>query len=173
MSELREPKPVKLFIGLIFCDQHIARECLKKLEGEYGEFDLESTAVPFEGTGYYSAEMGAELYRQIYSFRKLIKREEIVQVKLFTNNLEEVFSYQGKRSVNIDPGYIAQEHLILATAKGFAHRPYLGSGVYADLTMMFRGNEFQTLEWTYPDYGTDEMKSLFTKIRDIYVNQLK
>ena len=96
-----------------------------------------------------------------------------MEIKIFTNSLEEVFSYGGNRTINVDPGYIAQEHLILATGKGFSHRPYLGKGVYADLTLIYKANEYRTLEWTYPDYGNKEMRTLFKALRAEYVKQLE
>ena len=116
---------------------------------------------------------GEGLVREIITFEKLISRNDIISIKAFTNKLEEVFSYEGDRTINIDPGYIAQEHVILATGKGYSHRPYLGNGVYADLTLIFINDEYTTLRWTYPDYGSEEMRRLFKNLRDQYVSQLK
>ncbi len=129
--------------------------------------------MPFDYTGYYEEEMGTGLTRTLITYRKLIKREEIVELKIFTNKLEKVFSFENKRTVNIDPGYIAQEHIILATGKGFSHRPYLGRGVYADLTLVYTKDEYRALEWTYPDYGTAGMRELFRELRHKYADQLK
>jgi hypothetical protein len=75
--------------------------------------------------------------------------------------------------VNIDPGYIALAHLILATGKGYTHRPYLREGIYADLTLAFRDRSFKPLPWTYPDYSDEKMVELFNRVRDKYVIQLK
>ena len=63
--------------------------------------------------------------------------------------MEGRFTEGGKRRLNIDPGYIAQAHLILATGKGFSHRPYLRDGIYADLTLIFQDGTFRSLPWTY------------------------
>ena len=52
-----------------------------------------------------------------------------------------------KRKINIDPGYISLGNLVLATGKPFAHRPYLGSGIYADLTLVYQRGGFHPLEW--------------------------
>ena len=84
----------------------------------------------------------------------------------------EKYSKDGSRTINIDPGYVAQEHVILATGKGFAHRPYLGDGVYADLTLIYRGDKYRRLEWTYPDYGTPEMIAMFHDLRKRYEDKL-
>jgi hypothetical protein len=172
MSELSEPRPVKLFIGLIYSQDAPVNECIKRLETTFGEIDFMSEEFPFNFTSYYEEEMGKELRRKILSFRKLIERNELVDVKIFTNQIEKTFSIEGKRKINIDPGYIAPEHLILSTGKGYYHRPYLGRGVYADLTLVYKNKEFHTLEWTYPDYRTEEMRQLLRSIREKYMVDL-
>ena len=173
MSCFQEPPPVKLFTSLIHGHASPLDECIRSLEEGIGEIEFSSGALPFGYTGYYEEEMGTGLKRTILTYRKLIRRDEIVELKIFTNKLEKVFSFEDKRTINIDPGYIAQEHVILATGKGFSHRPYLGRGVYADLTLMYVKDEFRTLEWTYPDYGSIEMRELFRDLRHKYAVQLK
>ena len=172
MSTLKEPKPVRLFTAVIYKPGSDLSGCIEALEGELGAADFESGELPFEGTSYYESEMGPVLKRKIITFKNLVARERIREIKIFTNSLEKVFSYNDKRTINIDPGYIAQEHVILATGKGFAHRPYLGKGVYADLTLVYRGDQFRTLEWTYPDYADTEMRALFQRLRTEYVETL-
>lgn len=173
MSRLKEPPPVKLFTSLVHGPDSPLDECIRSLEEGIGEIEFSSGILPFGNTGYYEEEMGTGLKRTILTYRKLIRRDEIVELKIFTNKLEKVFSFEDKRTINIDPGYIAQEHVILATGKGFSHRPYLGRGVYADLTLMYVKDEFRTLEWTYPDYGTIEMRELIRELRHKYAVQLK
>jgi hypothetical protein len=116
--------------------------------------------------------MGKRLSRRILSFRKLIRRDDLVDIKISTNELEKIFSVEGKRRINIDPGYIAPEHLILATGKGYYHRPYLGKGVYADLTLVHKNKEFQPLEWTYPDYRSQDLRRLLKELREKYMLDL-
>ncbi len=132
-----------------------------------------SEPLPFDFTDYYNREMGGGLRRIITSFNKLRGRELLVESKIFTSALEAAYSVEGRRQINIDPGYIAQEHLILATGKCYYHRPYLGSGVFADLTLVYKNKKYQSLEWTYPDYNTSEMKELFLKLRKRYIEDLK
>jgi hypothetical protein len=172
MSELQEPRPVKLIIGLIYSQNAKVDECIEKLRASFGDSDFISNRLPFQFTSYYEEEMGKDLSRKIISFRRLIKRDELADIKVFTTKLERIFSIAGKRTINIDPGYIAHEHLILATGKGYYHRPYLGKGVYADLTLVFKNKEFQTLEWTYPDYRGEELRKLFKELRESYTLQL-
>lgn len=173
MSKLNEPSKVKLFMGLIYQPLSDMEELTVKLQEELGEIDFNSEEIKFDHSSYYTKEMGEGLLRKLLTFKELIKRTDIVRIKAFTNKLEEVFSCEGKRTINIDPGYIAQEHLILATGKGYSHRPYIGSGVYADLTLIYKDNEYRKLEWTYPDYGNLEMRALFKDLRKLYVKQLQ
>ena len=116
---------------------------------------FKSRILDFGHSDYYKKEMGNNLKRMVIGFKNLIERDRLVEIKIFTNSLEEQFSIEGMRTVNIDPGYISGEHLVLATGKGFYHRPYLGKGVYADLTLVYQQNKFRALEWTYPDYASE------------------
>ena len=97
------------------------------------------------------------------------------EIKIKTNEIETSLSDKSseKRKINIDPGYICLEHIILATTKGYVHRPYLREGIYADLTLIFRNKSFQPLEWTYPDYRQDEVIRLFNQFRKKYMEDLK
>lgn len=173
MSELKEPPPVRLFIGIIYNESAPLNSCLEKFPAEFGKIDFISNDFPFNYTSYYEKEMGKDLWRKIISFRKLINRDEIVNAKIFTNKLEVEFRRNNCRSINLDPGYISSEHLILATGKGYYHRPYIGKGVYADLTLVYQDKKFKTLEWTYPDYKCDYMQDIFRKLRKEYLNELK
>jgi len=87
--------------------------------------------------------------------------------------IEKALSLENRRQANLDPGYIARGHLILATGKACAHRPYLRAGIYADLTLLYTKGDFQPLAWTYPDYGEERMRSICKKIRETYLFQLR
>jgi hypothetical protein len=63
--------------------------------------------------------------------------------------------------------------LILATGKGYSHRPYLRDGIYADLTLIFSDGTFRPLPWTYPDYAGRQMIGLLNRVREKYLLDLK
>ena len=73
---------------------------------------------------------------------------------------------RGGRRVNIDPGFLLPERLMLATTKPFSHRPYLGRGIYADVTLIYRDKSYRPLEWTYPDYGAPDTLQLLNNLRE-------
>ena len=74
------------------------------------------------------------------------------------------------RPLNLDPGYITPAKLVLASTKDHAHRIYLRDGIYAEVTLSFRGRKWQPLEWTYPDYRRDDYQRFFTECREWLLN---
>ena len=174
MSRPKQAEAVKLLVSLISAAEEDICEAIRILALEFGKPDLISARMPFDYTNYYEEEMGAPLGRRMVSFEKLIPPESLPDVKRMTNDIEDRFSNSaGSRTVNIDPGYLSAAHLILATGKGYTHRPYLRDGIYADLTLMFTGGSFRALPWTYPDYAGADVISLLNRIRDKYLQTLK
>jgi hypothetical protein len=118
--------------------------------------------------------MGDALFRHFVTFERLLSIPSLPDIKRSTNRLEEKYAApDGNRRINIDPGYLCLEHVILATTKGYAHRPYLRAGIYADLTLIYRDKSFQPLEWTYPDYRQAEVTQLFNQLRKKYIEDLR
>jgi len=173
MGRIGVPKPVKLIMSLISSDDRLLNQVIEVLGERYGEVDFTSDILSFDFTDYYTPEMGEGLFRRFITFRHLIPREQLVRIKQETNEIEEQFAKEGKRRVNIDPGYICAEHLILATTKGYTHRPYLGEGIHADLTLIYREGQFRPLEWTYPDYASSQVREILQGVRKRYVQALQ
>jgi hypothetical protein len=117
--------------------------------------------------------MGDLLLRRFASFDRLIRQEELASIKVQTNELEAEKTTKGNRRVNIDPGYLVAERLVLASGKNYGHRIYLGSGIYADLTLVYRDKDYQPLAWTYPDYGEEKVRRWLRAIREKYLIQLR
>ncbi|HIE43995.1 MAG TPA: DUF4416 family protein [Candidatus Omnitrophica bacterium] len=151
-------------------------ELFSEIEGElqklWGAIDFKGPPFLFNHTDYYEQEMGTNLRKEFISFQNLINPESLASIKLTTNQLEERYSEEGGRIINIDPGYISSSKLVLASTKNYYHRIYLGGGIYAEVTLFFKKGTFKPLPWTYPDYRTDESISIFNRIREIYRKQL-
>ncbi|MDI6774305.1 MAG: DUF4416 family protein [Verrucomicrobiota bacterium] len=176
MGDVTPAQPVKLFCGIIAVDEAaIARAC-GELEALYGRIDRESEIIPFAFTDYYREEMGDRLLRKFASFEALIDPGRIAAIKIRAQAIEEQLAKRRdgapRRRVNLDPGYVAPEKLVLATTKNFAHRIYLGQGVYAEITLNFRKNGCVFLPWTYPDYRSEAYTRFFLAIRRLLLNQL-
>jgi hypothetical protein len=173
MSKPQPPEAVKLIASLLSGDERLLGDAVQALSERYGRADFISAPAPFTYTDYYEKEFGGSLIRRFVAFERLIRPEALPDVKIWTNALEKRLSAEGLRRVNIDPGYLAKAHLILATGKGYTHRPYLREGIYADLTLTYRDKSFHPLPWTYPDYAGGEVIGMLTRIRDKYLLQLK
>jgi hypothetical protein len=173
MSNPREPEPVKLISSLFSPIEKLVYDVIRELEGIFGPTDWISPRLLFDRTKYYAREMGWPLQRRFISFQELARPEAIVETKLTTNDVESKHLEDGKRRVNIDPGYISLERLVLATGKNYIHRIYLSKGIYADLTLIFRKGTFKPLDWTYRDYADPVIIGYFNDLREIYFRQLR
>lgn len=167
------PKPVRYFASIIYQAQVNIPEVEKKLISDLGDILIKTDPNPFLHTTYYEKEMGGNLLRYFILFRPLRNRDELPTIKLTTNDLEAAMSLQGRRTFNIDPGYLSLEQVILATTKGYAHRIYLNRGIYGDLTLMYANGTFGPLPWTYPDYGGNEILSMLNCWREDYKGDLR
>jgi len=166
MGTAKTPKPVKFFASIIFKDEEFLQPAEENLKASMGDIEKKTAFIPFYHTKYYEGEMGKDLSRFFILFEPLLQRDTLLEMKLKTNDIEHLLSTNGKRTVNIDPGYIALEHVVLATTKGYTHRIYLGKGIFADLTFIYNDGTYKPLEWTYPDYSSKDIISLFNKWRD-------
>ena len=174
MGKPKEAQPARLFMSLILSGEDTLRRALEELGLLFGRMDWISERFPFHFTDYYAEEMGSSLFRHFVVFKELIPVPRLPEIKLATNHLEERLAGPGeRRRINIDPGYLCLHHVILATTKGYTHRPYLRDGIYADLTLIYRNRSFRPLEWTYPDYRQEEVIRLFNQVRKKYAEDLR
>ena len=173
MSKPNPAQPVKLFFSVFAKEAARLNGTIEILSFAYGQPDFISSIISFDYTNYYCAEMGENLVRRFLTFEKLIRPEELPDIKLATNEIEDKSALNLRRQVNIDPGYISKANLILATGKSYTHRPYLRDGIYADLTLIYQGKKFCSLPWTYPDYADEKQLLMLSKIRAKYLLQLK
>lgn len=173
MGEIKNPLPVKLIVGFIFRQENFFQKAKNILEKRFGRIDLESSTLAFHHTDYYKEEFGPDLKRKFVGFKRLIQPKELPQIKIFTNKIEIKLSQKAKRTINIDPGYLTQSKLILASTKDYRHRIYLAKSIYAEITLFYQQKSFQPWDWTYADYQGAQYIQIFNQLRDIYVKQIK
>lgn len=160
-------RPAKLFCGLI---GHSFDEPIEELTKQFGKVESRRDPIPFSYTNYYKDEMGENLIRDWIVFKKLIEEENIGNIKIFTCEIERKLSINNRRTVNIDPGYVNLSRVILTSTKDYSHRIYLGKGILAEVTLIYKQKKFTPLPWTYPDYRDNI--DFFQKIRELYANSL-
>jgi hypothetical protein len=113
--------------------------------------------------------MGDGLVRKFVAFADLIAPEELADAKVRTNSLEEEFAQRSeddiRRRVNLDPGYIAPDKLVLASTKNFSHRIHLSKGIYAEVTLNFGKKGCVFFDWTYPDFRSGKYTEFLLDVR--------
>jgi len=174
MGIAQKPQKAKLFLAVMFVDGLEFEESLKLFVEQFGETDAQCgplEVAPY--TDFYTGEMGAGIRKQYLSFRKLIERGQLSSIKICTNEIEKKFLKNGTRRVNLDPGYITSDKLVLATTKDFYHRIYLNDGIYAEVTLHYRHGKYRYFSWTYPDYRERLVLEFFEKTREGLMGKLK
>lgn len=173
MSRPQDPPPALLVTSVFSSQRERLGQVIDALQERFGPLDAISEERLFDKSRYYEREMGWPLYRHFLSFEALVRPETLVDIKLRTYTLEEMHLHGTGRLVNIDPGCLTAERLILATGKNYIHRVYLGRGIYADLTLIYRRGSYRPLPWTYPDYADPEVIDFFNAARGRYLARLR
>ncbi|MEJ2051690.1 MAG: DUF4416 family protein [Calditrichota bacterium] len=174
MGKIKPYPPVKFFSAITTNAESNLNNIYGDLEKLFSPIDSKSIIFNFDRfTSYYQTEMGKGLRKQIVSFLTLMPAEKLPVIKTATNEIEKNYLSDGKRTVNIDPGYLTAARMVLATTKDYDHRIYLGMGIFGDVHYRFRKGRFQINEWTYPDYQQDEIRQYFEELRTVYLDQLK
>lgn len=159
-------KPV---LALLYSDKTLLEDFLSSLNPERRSEEFYFQSVQ----RYYSKEMGSPLYKVFVSLRCLLKREELKEFKLWATKKEEEYRSFGSRRLNIDPGYVDESHLVLASSKKRGGRLYLGEGVFAEIEYLFVYGSFRPLYWTYADYREKKVIAFFHLVREDYLKDLK
>ena len=139
------------------------------LEERFGPIETLLPPFPFLFTNYYKEEIGESPYRGFFSFEKLLSREEIVDIKLWTNALELQIAAENalstKRPINLDPGYMTLGQFFLASTKDQRQRVYIRDGIFIEPTLYFQNGHFHPFDWTYRDYQSPEYIQYLETVR--------
>ncbi|HDZ77024.1 MAG TPA: DUF4416 family protein [Candidatus Omnitrophica bacterium] len=173
MGNITKPQKAKLFIGIILKNESLYESLARQLCLKFGRIDFESSYLNFNYTDHYEGEMGVNLKRKFISFENLILPDKIAKIKNITNKIESRFRKNRKRQINLDPGYLNDAKIILATTKNYSHRIYLKNGIYAEVTLSFLKNTFTANPWAYPDYQSNDYIAIFNQMRQIFMRKQK
>jgi hypothetical protein len=159
-------KPV-LFIGVLFRNKQIFDGVLPALQNYFGTIFFQSTLKPWTYSSHYDKELGTPIYRSFVFFEKIIDPSSLSEIKLITNDLEAINSIGGNRMINLDPGYLTLAKVVLASTKNYSHRIYLGRGIYAELALVYKNQQFNSMFYTYNDYKDETYLKMFKKVREL------
>jgi hypothetical protein len=170
MGDILSHRPV-LLIAAVFSRHASALDWARKTSAAvWGPIALESDRFAHDETRYYEASMGPDLQKTFFVFEQLVDPARLVDFKLQSNAWEEEFKtasdHSEPRPLNIDPGYLTEAKLVLASTKDRDHRLYLDRGIYAENTLYYTRGAWQSRPWTYPDYLRADYHEFFVKCRD-------
>lgn len=170
MAQITNPNRVLLIVAAFSRYDEALTWARGTMEEAWGDVALESPAFEFSETDYYQATMGSGLRKAFFALENLIDPGALPALKHQTNRFEQQYAAQAgheePRPLNLDPGYITEAKLVLASTKDHAHRVYLADGIFAEVTLHFQHGAWQKSAWTYPDYQRDDFQAFFTRCRD-------
>jgi len=153
-----------LFVGILYADARFLTLALERLTLKFGPLRHESPESPWH-SDHYTAELGTPIMRKFIFFRELVRQDELMDIKNLTRAIESELSADGRRTVNLDPGLLAPARVVLATTKDYAHRIYLGEGIFAEATLIYRDGEFRPNAFAYSDYTQTPVLRMFSSMR--------
>ncbi len=170
MGNASDHYPVLLIVAAFSRHDHALQWARERSSEVLGDIVLASEVFSFDYTEYYERAMGAGLKKVLLAYEKLIDPAQLADVKHQTNAWEDEYRNTAdcpeSRPLNLDPGYVTQAKLVLATTKDRDHRIYLGRGIFAEVTLHFqRGRGWLPREWTYADYRSDGYHEFLTRCR--------
>lgn len=171
MGAAGNPPPALLLMAVF--SRHASALCWARQRAEecWGSIALESPAFEFVETSYYHRQMGSGLRKQFFLFDGGFDPAELAERKLIANAWEAEYArtaaHPEPRPLNIDPGYITLGKLVLASTKDFAHRVYLGRGIYAEVTLFYKHKSWCHHEFTFPDYRRGDYHQFFSQCRHL------
>ena len=177
MARPTRPRRAKLICGMISADRAVLSEAERLLAETMGDVDRRSEIFDFDLTHYDDEQMGSPLYRQLISFADPVDPGVLVDAKLRSNAIESAITAARPggpaRAVNLDPGYVTEAKLVLASMKDFSHRIYLSRGVHAEITLMYRKGRWKSLDWTFPDFAAGRYDAFLTAVRETLRLQMR
>ena len=170
MGAITEPRPVLLLLGAFSRYDAALAWARQTAAATWGPIALTSEVFSFDDTTYYQKTMGAGLKKMFLAFEQLIDPAQLIDIKLRSNEFEEQYRAQNDhpelRPLNLDPGYVTEAKLVLATTKDRDHRLYLGRGIFAEVTLHYYRGVWTTHPRTYPDYQSAGYHQFLTQCRE-------
>ncbi len=169
MGSVKQYPPCLQIIAAFSRDKSVLEWLWKRIANERSSIALLSPIYDFEESAYYRTSMGEGLKKQFAVLSDWYDPANLSSDKLLMHTWEGELAAQNRievqRPINIDPGYMSMTKLVLASTKNREHRLYLRDGIYAEVTLAFRDQRWQSFPWTYPDYQRDDFRVFFDEAR--------
>lgn len=167
---MKEMKKAVLLFALMWNKEEYLTKAENILEKNFGKKILETEPFSLDYSTYYQKEMGEGLLKKFVAFDKFIEKDRLLQIKKLSMEIEDSLRIKGNRTVNIDPLYLDEYQVVVASSKDKGSRIYLGDGIFAELELLYHHGSFQPLIWTYLDYKNHT--DFFNKVRKYYLKNV-
>lgn len=172
MPKLTPPAPGRLICSVAYAQIDALADCLRRLENQFSAVMFETLDIPFTGEARHREEMGHQLTRRFFSFEKQVGLDRLPDLKRLCRKIEAGFADEVDdylfRAVNVDPGIMTPENVVMASSQGMNYRLYLTNGVYAQVELIWSRGQFVQLPWTNPDFTHPEALDLFNRVRETF-----
>ncbi|RKX30071.1 MAG: hypothetical protein DRP47_00075 [Candidatus Zixiibacteriota bacterium] len=172
MVRIQKPPPGRLVVSIIYSSIDALADSLRVIEHKFSKVECETIEIPCSSQERYREEMGDNLQRRFFSFEQPVACDTLPMIKATCYKIETMFSDCVRdyyfRTVNIDPGILTPDKLVMASHREYNYRLYLGSGVFAQIELIHSQGQFKRLPWTNLDYCHDEAMDLFYRVRDSF-----
>ncbi|MGE0759536.1 MAG: DUF4416 family protein, partial [Pirellulaceae bacterium] len=142
MGDIRPQAPVLLILAAFSRYEGALAWARGRAEQTWGRIALTSPLYEFVETRFYEATMGPGIRKVFWGFDALADAAALADWKQQTNAWEDAYrdSYPAAepRPLNLDPGYLTEAKLVLATTKDRDHRIYVRDGIFAEVTLAFQ-----------------------------------
>lgn len=176
-EDAAEPNQVLLCCPVFSCVPACFSWFEENSRAVFGKIALASEFFDFTETAYYRPSMGGDLKLRIYAFTPLISPDLLAQLKCQAIEMEKqaknALQLEQDRPINIDPGYLNGSKFVLASTKDGSHRISIGSGIFAEITLMYRYGAWVDSPWTYPNYRRQDYKDFLSQARQLILNPQK
>lgn len=163
--DLTADEPAAFVCAIMAAEADAMGEIVQALACEFGDVRLQGPSFAFDMTNYYQAEMGPDLIKTLVYLGPSVAPAQLAARKATTMAMERSRARQGRRTVNIDPGLVSPNSLVLATTKASGHRICIAPGLWAEVTLLFEKGQYRALPWTYRDYQRQDVGQFLLQVR--------
>jgi hypothetical protein len=158
-----------LFVGALYSASTaaIVRSAETALTDVFGNVLLSTPAQPWNFSEYYDRELRPPVLRRFLFFENVIDPPLLVEAKLAAMEVEGRLSTEGRRLINLDPGYVTLAKVVLASRKNYSHRINLGKNIFAELELFYMRGRFNPMPYTYNDYREPGALDIFAAARTL------
>ena len=172
MSHLKEPLPGRLVVSIIYSSIDALSDSLDMLERRFGKVQYETGEIVCSDADRYREEMGERLIRRFFSFEEPVKRSALCEIKMKCKKIEPCFADKAGgvlfRTINIDPGIMTPDNIIMASCHENQHRIYIADSIFAEIVLIYANGRFVRLPWTNQDFCHDLAIDFFDRVRDCF-----